>query len=300
MVSNSIIILAFHRVSDEFSPAYPPIPTRVFDKICKYLARNFNVIHPNQLFDETPSPKKKVLITFDDAYLDFAEEAYPILKKYNLPVLQHVITHCAETGESLWTQRLNKTIEAYLNENKPLVIPSIEVNEPLLTVSSIEQVALSCYKKMLSLKSEERDQIIQVLRQQLDNKVKDTSMLKWEELKVLQKDPDVVLGLHTHSHKNLSTLTEEELLEELNCSKRIFEKNIKSSSPLFLAFPNGQYNKRVVQCSKDAGYDGAFTCENKLFSIDSYNNYEIPRFLVYHTTWLKNWINLNRIRFFNK
>ena len=37
-------IFCFHRVSDEYSPAYPPIPVKVFDRICRFLNRNFNIL----------------------------------------------------------------------------------------------------------------------------------------------------------------------------------------------------------------------------------------------------------------
>lgn len=297
MASNSILILAFHRVSDEYSPAYPPIPVKVFDKVCGYLKKNFDIIHPNQLLDDRPSKKRKVLITFDDAYSDFMEEAYPILKKYNLPVLQHIITHCADTGESFWTQRLNKTLEAFLKEKRTIEVPSIAIYEPKLTPSNIEQIALTCYRKMLPLKSNEREEIIVTLRSQLQDKVTETRMLKWMDLADLEKDKNVVLGLHTHTHKNLTTLSEEEILEELNQSKVLFEKHLKSDGLLFLAYPNGQYNNLVINCAQKTGIDVAFTCENSCYLPDKYKSLEVPRFLMYHKTWLKNWLHLKRINF---
>lgn len=295
MVSNSTIVLAFHRVSDEFSPAYPPMPVKVFDKLCRYLKRNFEVIHPNDLFQSTSSKKQRVLITFDDAYTDFLLYAYPILKKYQLPALQHVITYCADTGESFWTQRLNKTIEAFMHEKKGLTIPSLEIQESKLSIKKTEQIALACYKKMLPLKTEEREQLLNQLTQQLDKPIQNTPMLNWEELRKLNKDTNIVLGSHTHTHENLTILNQNELLEELSWSKNLLEEKLRLTHPIFLAYPNGQFNADVKKSVEKLGYYGAFTTENKFYINDNAN--EIPRYLMYHTSWWKNWMRLNIIRY---
>ena len=61
------------------------INIEIFENQIKYLANNFNIIDPFELMDieKLKSTKeKKVLITFDDGYMDNLENALPILKKY--------------------------------------------------------------------------------------------------------------------------------------------------------------------------------------------------------------------------
>lgn len=44
--------------------------------------------------NELALPEYVVLITFDDGYLDVYQNAYPIIKKYNIPVSMFVIDNC--------------------------------------------------------------------------------------------------------------------------------------------------------------------------------------------------------------
>jgi peptidoglycan/xylan/chitin deacetylase (PgdA/CDA1 family) len=53
-----------------------------------HLARHYQVIGMPQLLNTLENrshlPKRAVLITFDDAYADFAETAWPVLKRFGL------------------------------------------------------------------------------------------------------------------------------------------------------------------------------------------------------------------------
>lgn len=55
--------------------------------------------------NEIPLPEYVVLITFDDGYLDNYENAFPIIKKYNIPVTMFVIDDCVGApGYFSWEQ----------------------------------------------------------------------------------------------------------------------------------------------------------------------------------------------------
>src|SRR5258708_32795391 len=60
------------------------------------LVRNYHVVGMPQLLkavaNGVPLPNRAVLITFDDAYADFAETAWPILKRFGLPATMFVPT----------------------------------------------------------------------------------------------------------------------------------------------------------------------------------------------------------------
>lgn len=288
MASNSTIILAFHRVSDEFSPAYPPIPVKVFDKICKYLSRNYEIIHPHAIFDKKQSKKIKAIITFDDAYLDFYENALPILEKYKIPVIQHVITACAESGKPFWTQKLNKIIDNYYESQQPIKFEPLNINKRLKNKGETEQVALNIYKNLLA--NSHRVQFIEELEGNLKSKVKHTKMMTWEQIKEVASE-NIVIGSHTHSHSNLSELSKEKLTEELLKSKELIKVNLHEQEKLFLAYPNGQFNEKAVKTAKECGYDAAFTTEEQSFHTET-NKFQIPRYLVYHNKWWKNYVRL--------
>lgn len=295
MASKIITILSFHRVSDEYSPAYPPIPTKVFDKICRYISKKYEVIHPDQLFEQKKSKKPKLLITFDDAYMDFKECAYPILKKYNLPVVQHVITQCAETGESFWTQRLNKIIEQYFIEQRKIFLEDLGIEITPKTKQNVEKVALDIYRKLLPLV--EREQYLKKLESGLKNAYSPTPMLQWEDIKALNQDENIVFGSHTCSHENLTMLDSQQIELELKNSKDILQTHLGEEKNLFLAYPNGQVNELVARTAKKVGYSAAFTTEAQKYAIEGGDQFFIPRYLVYRRKWWKNWVFWKMLRF---
>lgn len=68
-----------------------------FDAQMAYLKQNgYTPISLDTLYGiynhQTQSPPKPVVLTFDDGYIDFYANAYPILKKYNFPAVSFVIT----------------------------------------------------------------------------------------------------------------------------------------------------------------------------------------------------------------
>lgn len=83
-----------------------------------------------------------------------------------------------------------------------------------------------------------------------------------EQMNNLPKDL-VTIGSHTVSHKMLTTHLEEELVYELEKSKKQLEK-LSERKVETIAFPNGEYNNFVVQKSFAAGYKRVFTIEPKL------------------------------------
>lgn len=124
MTINKLHTFAFHRVSEEFSPAYPPMPPKTFERIVKFLNRNYLVIPQEELTENTKfkSKKKLCVVTFDDAYYDFAQYALPILEKHKTPAALHIISNVAQNASTFWTQRLNKIIESYFLDNQVIAI----------------------------------------------------------------------------------------------------------------------------------------------------------------------------------
>ncbi len=280
-------IFCFHRISDEYSPAYPPIPVKVFDNICRHISRKYVVIPLDALHEKPLKTKTRAIITFDDAYYDFYENAMPILSKHKMPAVQHVITTCAETGESFWTQQLNKIVEGYHQTKTPIVLPELALNLNVRTARETERAALSIYKQLLPLP--ERMVYLKQLAQKLDNPLKQTKMMQWPEIIDSQKH-GICFGSHTHSHANLTTLTEADLDYELKHSASLIKKQLAPQAVFPLAFPNGMYDLNVLQTAKNAGYDVMFSTESKAYSFELFP--VLPRFSLYHQQWWKNYLRL--------
>ncbi len=73
----------------------------------------------------------------------------------------------------------------------------------------------------------------------------------------------ITIGSHSVSHNKLTSHLEEDLIFELEESKKQLEK-LSGKNVDVIAFPNGEYNNFIVQKSFAAGYKRVFTIEPKL------------------------------------
>lgn len=291
---NKTQIFCFHRISDEVSPAYPPLPIKVFDKICSYISRKFLVIPLNEINNSFESKKQRAVITFDDAYYDFYENALSILQKYKMPATQHIITNCAETGETFWTQKLNKVIETYYFTKTKLEFPELQIDFIIKSQKETERTAIKIYLYLLN--NENKESYINQLVANLNQPVVYTPMMNWEQINEVTKY-NISFGSHTHTHINLKETDIKTMVFELIHSKKIIEENVKNNSCESLAFPNGQYNNAVVSEAIKCQYKYLLTTEAK------YLNHEllplVPRIELYNNKWWKNYLKLNINRFYS-
>jgi len=93
-LSNIVNILTFHHINP--NKDILTIPPNLLEKLLINLNKKYNFISYKDfidfLFKDKKLPKKAVLLTFDDGYLDNFIYAYPILKKYKIPAAIFIIT----------------------------------------------------------------------------------------------------------------------------------------------------------------------------------------------------------------
>lgn len=106
-------ILMYHRVIDEPANQYE-VATSEFKKQMRALKDNgFTALTLAELFDcrdgKKSFPKKPAIITFDDVYEDFYDNAYPILKSYGLKAECFLIAdYVGKQNDWDWFSRLSK------------------------------------------------------------------------------------------------------------------------------------------------------------------------------------------------
>ena len=84
-------------------------------------------------------------------------------------------------------------------------------------------------------------------------KNKKKGFLSRRELKELSSYANVDIGSHTASHPFLTTLSDQQIIEELRSSKEFLEDLLAKEITLF-AYPYGDYNQRVRDLVSEAGY----------------------------------------------
>lgn len=294
-MGSKTIVLYFHRISDEISPAFPPMPVKIFEKVLEFLKKRYLIIPLEEVGQTFQSKKPRLIITFDDAFLDFFDNALPLLVKHKVPALQNIITQCAETGEPLWTQKLNKMVEVYFREGREKELADFfHLEKGTIENKDIGNISLRIYRQLLDEVS--REEKINQMFNNLGTTYKETKMMGWRHIRESMKH-GITIGSHTHSHQNLTLLTDDELRFELKHSAALIEERT-GERPLSIAFPNGRLNHRVIQQSLNFGYRFLLSVEERNIRQAEFIEQQpllIPRFNVYHTTFWKNYLKLNYI-----
>ena len=102
---NGILSLMYHRFNENKYPS-TNIKMDIFDEHMKMIKElNFNFYDPKLFEKEFDNKKKdkKILITIDDGFKSFYEEAWPYLKDNNIPFILFVSTEpVGKNGYMTW------------------------------------------------------------------------------------------------------------------------------------------------------------------------------------------------------
>lgn len=262
---NLLRVLTYHRVAKpEAHPTLYPrvaVTPEVFDQQMRYLASNYHVISMLELLDTFNSqnsatlPPRSVMITFDDAYCDFAEQAWPILKRYHLPVTLFVPTAFPDRPERVfWWDWLHYAVTETARRDG---LDTSLGRFPLATVAQRNRVFSRLRDYVKTRPHSEAMSWVEQICRELDVPRPKPSVLGWSALRQLARE-GVTLGAHTRTHPLLTQISPDEAEAEAVGSLHDLEREIGSVPPVF-AYPSGGVNDEVVRGLDRAGFVLAFT-----------------------------------------
>jgi peptidoglycan/xylan/chitin deacetylase (PgdA/CDA1 family) len=286
-------ILMYHRVLDvehnrgnHFLPGMVTLES-TFDKQMKYLKNNSNVISLNALIgylkDKENPPPRSIIITFDDGWRDNYLFAFPILKKYDLPVTIFLSTDYIGTSKTFWLHVANFILQAKALTSQKMTdilnrFKQIRPEEKRAIVQSFASADVFI-EKLKRIKPEIQEKIIiemikesNIRMTEIDNR---RWMLDWEEIKKMGEN-QIFFGSHGHSHRILTYLNLAELKKELTQSKRAIEEKTKRPANFF-AYPNGDYTPQIKELVKETGYLCGCTVEKTRKKQDEIDLFALPR-----------------------
>ncbi|MEI7595846.1 MAG: polysaccharide deacetylase family protein [Bacteroidota bacterium] len=259
--SKSFPVLCFHRISDEKDYVYPPMPVKTFSKIIYYISKNYQVCSLNDIYSDRKIIRPLV-ITFDDAYSDFTDFALPILEKYQMVSTQSVIADCAEKGIGFWTQELNQILNAIILKHAFFKIKFDNIVFEYKTLRNYNKFSQSLFAFLLSIELEKRIEYINNLKGELKIVNSGIGTMNWDQLKICMK-LGVEISNHSATHDSLTTINNYKYLEkEILLSKIIIEEKLDTKIVSF-TFPNGQWDKRVLEVCNRADYKYLLTSDDK-------------------------------------
>lgn len=264
---NLLRVLTYHRVDvPQARPWLDPVlisaSPEVFESQMRYLSANYHPISVSDVLevlernDRRILPPRAVLVTFDDAYQDFEQHAWPVLKRYQIPVTLFVPTAFPDHPERLfWWDRLFHALCSTVKSEIRTPIGNLAIGTDL----ERSQAILRLKKHIKSLPNDVAIAFVEDVEQQLDVSPHANGVLGWEELRRLAH-AGVTLAPHTQTHPIMNHIPPSAMQNEALDSLYDLQREIGETLPVF-AYPSGFHNAEVVSAVRDAGFKLAFTTE---------------------------------------
>ena len=280
-------ILLFHRVSDTPDPYWPPLPKPAFQKILHFFAGKYNIRSIADLVSYSPDELTgSCFIVFDDAYKDFLENAWPLLKQNKIPVTMFVPVESIETGKPIWITWLNICIDGAKVKQLTMNTGERQIEYDLSTQTAKINTAHLLLKWLKTLPYRENiywlDQILKQTGQNANSM--NIPVMSWTEIHETKEQVDY--QSHTMTHPMLGNIQEpEDLSYEMGEAKKIIINRTGMSTD-FISYPIGSYSKAVIAEAKKHHKLG-FAVDGQLVDLkkmsDADYRYKIPRFNVSDT-----------------
>jgi len=257
---NQLRILTYHRLG---TPA-------AFEAQMGYLAQGHHVVALDELFAAFTRghilPPRAVMVTFDDAYQDFATVAWPIMQRYGVPATVFVATAFPDqpTRVFWWDQ-----LQSALSGTSKAVLDTPLGQLSLGTANARARAYKQLRDYVKTLPHREAMALVEQLYIALGQPPVVNDVLGWDALRRLAAE-GVALGAHTQTHPLMNRVSPEEAVKEAFASLRDLEREIGPVLPSF-AYPNGSFNNAVVEQLKQGGMALAFTTgagSNNLQNVD--------------------------------
>ena len=261
---NLLRVLTYHRVDepDQHPALYPGLISatpEAFDQQMSYLAANYHVVSMPELIDACctgrPLPPRSAMVTFDDACRDFAEHAWPTLKRYRLTATLFVPTAFPDHPErTFWWDRLYQAVSATACRDD---IDTPLGRLPLRTATQRTCTYAQLKEYVKTLPHQAAMEWVERICADLGAPRPVHNVLSWDELRRLARE-GVTLGAHTQTHPLMNRVTPDQVRAEAVGSLRDLERELGQVPPIF-AYPSGGFNDEVVRILRREGFTLAFT-----------------------------------------
>lgn len=258
-----VAILTYHRVDEpgarpHLHPGLISATPDAFEAQLLELTRRANPIGIDDLRaamrGDRPLPDRPVLVTFDDAYEDFAELAWPRLRRLGIPATLFVPTaYPGEPGRRFWWDRLSHALRTTDRS-------TFEVGGVIDHLDG-ETARLATFRRLRTLIKATPHQAAMAL---IDTWCADlglpdapSGVLDWDALRTLAAE-GVTIAPHSRTHPLLTRVDPDALAAEIDGSRSDLEREVGPVPPVF-AYPSGAHDDTVVRAVDRLGFELAFT-----------------------------------------
>lgn len=279
-------IVTYHRVADpaatpDLDPSLVSATPDGFRAQMQHLRRSYEPVSMSDvlraLLEERKLPPRAVLVTFDDAYRDVAEHAWPVVRTLGIPITIFVPTgYPGQRGRWFWWDRLHKARRRLGETAWREAVLATAAEEGISTEGAAAAGDLRRFLRHLP-----HDRTEGVVDRVCERAGFDPAacgpptVLRWDELREMG-DRGVEFGAHTVSHAALACVDDGRLRREIRESLADVERELGVRGRT-LAYPYGVTDERVARAAAAEGCVAAFTTEDGLNRLDGRNRFRLRR-----------------------
>jgi len=238
--------------------------------IVLFLWNTINAINTSKL-------ERSAVITFDDGYKDLYQNAFPILKKQNIPFTLFLTTSTVESERLLWLHKMYIAIDKLSPAKQFDILGKYDhlgnADGDLFNIMSriIDSRTVNV-KKIMALVADLAD--VAGLDKNEERLLAEKLYLTKSELREMQKH-GLSIEVHGHEHLPHANLNKTETEDEIRNSVSYVRQEL-NGIPAFYGLPYGVSNQFVDDVIKDLKLNGITTGEPRL--VEKFENiYRLPR-----------------------
>lgn len=188
---------------------------------------------------ETLFPERSLIISFDDGYLDNLENAFPVLKSYDMPAVLYLATRYIDYSEPQWVDRLHSILK-FRNNNRVTIDFLHRSIWNLADSEQYKQLFSELNELFIGQTYEQRNQTLVHLEEIFGfRKHMPRLTLNWEDVEHINREyPRIELGIHTDQHLDLSS-HKNDMSDELRISAKKVAR-ITNREPVHFSYPYGR------------------------------------------------------------
>ena len=277
---SAVVVLTYHGVLPDDDDSYDFlldnfVSAAAFERQLRWLSSRYHPVSLRAVVDSLdggpPLPPRAATVTFDDGFANNYSVAFPLLQRHRVPAAMFLTTGCiGVSGAQLWTERVKRAI--FLSTRDRLQGNWAGGETLLLSDAGTRaQAARKVLARLKRLPVEQRSSLVAQIEEECGRSPISPAervrydFMSWEQAREMA-EAGIEFGSHTVSHPMLSTLSDAELYDELQESKRRLEQELGRECYAF-AYPNGKfgdYGEREKQALQAAGYRCALALNGRL------------------------------------
>ena len=279
-LGNQAVVLTYHRLLPEGTETWSHpgivVTPATFERHMRLLQRDFRILSLQEfeghVATRAPFESGSCLVTFDDGWIDTYTEAWPILRRLDIPAVVYLPTQFIGSNDTFWQEHLSRLLSdaaAVLSHEPSFGPPLLDALRTSHLTQLFDAVAtrnrftiLDCVRAQKLNTAGDPLAAIDRLSRLLGPRASadhGDRFMSWEQVRELSGE-GLAFGVHGHSHRILSTLTKQEVFDELTTSRGIIEREL-GTRVTSMSYPNGGWSPPIAALVGELGFSVGFSME---------------------------------------